>query len=381
MEKSREPLPVEVPSAPTDYATMMRKIQRKLSIMQLIFMALSFFMALSTSMMGGSFGFVFWYAVLGLVSYLFYRNVWLGLLVSFVPIFLWLFVDTFQGWVQGSVEGTGFFGFLLMALVGALVGAGIHTLFALGGMAIGWLFARKKPLTVALSIVLALGVFLVYNELNGNPVSKWIAEQKLEAYLEETYPEEELRVKEGFYNFKFSTYEFEVIAIGTAGADGNPVKYRFGLRGLIPQVVSDGIYDDRLDVALMERLGLEAAEEIKALLEPKVASLREVDVYLEVPGGLLPEDTAWRKGLPVAEEMRIGLTLDAEGLTVQDVSEMARKVQIALDGAGYVYRHVNVQANEWSGADGKDLGPLKYAVSFKRGDDVTDYKVEAFNQD
>ncbi len=80
--------------------------------------AVSFFMAISTSMMGGSFGFILWYAVLGGVTFLFYRDVRLVLLVALVPIFVWVFADAMQAWVQGSVEGIGFFGFLLTALGG-----------------------------------------------------------------------------------------------------------------------------------------------------------------------------------------------------------------------------------------------------------------------
>lgn len=381
LDQASQPLPAPKPEMTTDYEAMMRSTKRKLSVMQLIFVALSFFVAMSTSMMGGSFGFILWYAVLGGVTYLFYRDWRLVLLVSFVPIFLWIVVDTMQAWVQGSVEGTGFLGFLMMALGGSLLGAVLHVLFALLGMAIVRLAVLRKPLTVALSIVLALGVLVTYDAYNGNPVSKWLAAQKLQAYLKETYPEEELLVRDGLYSFKDASYEFRVVAVGKPGADGKAKEYRFTVRGLVPRVIWDGVYHDRLDEPLMKRLGEEAAQEIRALLEPEIPGLRGVHVHLEVLEGTLPGDTAWRKDLPLAAEPQIDLTLDANGLAEEDVRTIARQIQAKLNESGYVYRSVLINANVFPDAEAKELGPLKYATSFRQEEDLTDLRVRTFHED
>jgi hypothetical protein len=361
---------------------MMRNIRRKLSVMQFILVAVSFFMAISTSMMGGSFGFILWYAVLGGVTFLFYRDVRFVLLVAFVPIFLWLFADTMHGWWQGGAEGaardTGFFRFVLTALGGSLLGAGLHTLFAFVGLAVVWLAARKKTLPAVLAVLLSLGVLLVYDAYNGNPVNKWLAAQKLRTYLAETYPDEEFRIRDGFYNFKSSAYEFRVVPVGSVAEDGKAAEYRFAVRAWMPRVVLDGIYMDRLDEETMERLGAEAAAEMTALLEPKVPALRDVRVYLEVQKGELPNDAVWHKDLPVADELRIEVVLDAGVLTEEEVREAARRIQAALDEAGYRYRSVVLNANAFSGGE---LGPLKYAVSFKPGDDLTNITIRKFNQD
>jgi hypothetical protein len=383
LNQAGKPLEPPMPEVQADYEAMMRGIRRKLSVLQIILVALSFLMAMSTSLMGNSFGFVLWYAVLGGVMFLFYRDWRLVLLASFVPIFLWLFADTLQGWLQARSEGSapgGFFTALAGAAGGSLFMAGIHALFALVGMGIVWLAFRKKPLAVTLSVVLALGVLYVYDAFNGNPVSKWLAERELKAYLAETYPGETFQIGEGFYNFKFSSYEFDVIAIGRTLEDGKPAEYDFTLRGWIPKVTTDGIYYDRLDYSLMERLGEEASAEIEALLAPEIPSLRGVSVYLEVPGGTLPEDVVWRKDLPGAEKMWIGLLLDAEGLTKADVLAAARKTQALLDEAGYVYRAVNINANELPGADVRDPGPLRFAASFEAGEDLSDLKIDVYNE-
>lgn len=389
LEQAKKPLqaPKLAPEPAADYEAAMRSLRRRLSVLQLILVTLSFGMAIGTSLLGGSFGFIFWYAVLGAVMYLFYRDWRLVLLVSFVPIFLWLFGDAIFQWLRngesGAAAGTemGAFRFLAAALGTSLLFAALHALFAFAGMAIVWLAKRKIPLTAALSVLLAAGVLLLYDAYNGNPLVKWLAEKKLEAYLENTHPDEQLVIGEGWYNFKNGAYEFRVVSFKKT-ADGQPAEYRVSLRGWNPRVISDGVRNARLDERMMNRLGAGAAAEIRALLERDVAGLRQVDVRLEVLQGELPDDAAWHKDLPVADDLRISIVLDAGGMTADDVREGARRIQAALDEAGYRYKSVLINANEFEEdeAGEKRLGPLKYAASFRPGDDVAKIKVRTYNQ-
>ncbi|MEI2401073.1 DUF3139 domain-containing protein, partial [Paenibacillus phytohabitans] len=81
-----------------------------------------------------------------------------------------------------------------------------------------------KKRRIIYSVILGLLVLFVlylYNETNGNPVSKFFSTKVLENYLEETYPDREFRIEEGFYNFKFSTYDYNVIEIGAAAPNEN----------------------------------------------------------------------------------------------------------------------------------------------------------------
>src|SRR5690606_38499281 len=247
LEQAKKPLqaPKLAPEPAADYEAAMRSLRRRLSVLQLILVTLSFGMAIGTSLLGGSFGFIFWYAVLGAVMYLFYRDWRLVLLVSFVPIFLWLFGDAIFQWLRngesGAAAGTemGAFRFLAAALGTSLLFAALHALFAFAGMAIVWLAKRKIPLTAALSVLLAAGVLLLYDAYNGNPLVKWLAEKKQEAYLENTHPDEQLVIREGWYNFKNASYEFRVVSFKKT-ADGQPAEYRVSLRGWNPRVISDG---------------------------------------------------------------------------------------------------------------------------------------------
>ncbi|HEY8528602.1 MAG TPA: hypothetical protein VIL22_02835 [Paenibacillaceae bacterium] len=207
-----------------------RSLKRKVRALQLILTVLAFLAAMNSTMMAGSMGFILWYAVLGGVVFYFYRKIWLVLLLSFVPAFGWMIV-----YEAGSMGEAGIPGMLLSSLIAA----GIHTVFALVGMAIAWLAAFRKAFPGVLAAVLAVGILIIYDGFNGNPASKWLAEQTVRSYLAKTYPGEELVIRDGYYNFKSSSYEFRVVAVGTAGEDGQPEEYYFGVRGIIPKVVWD----------------------------------------------------------------------------------------------------------------------------------------------
>ncbi len=66
---------------------MFKQIHRKLSMYQMIFIGVSFLLAVQTSLLNESLGFILWYTVLGLLSYLFYKDVKLVFLIAFVPTF------------------------------------------------------------------------------------------------------------------------------------------------------------------------------------------------------------------------------------------------------------------------------------------------------
>ena len=75
-------------SAP-EQEKMFKRIHRKLTIYQFIFTGIAFFLAMQTALLNESFGFILWYAVLGFVVYLFYADMRIVFLLSFVPIFIW----------------------------------------------------------------------------------------------------------------------------------------------------------------------------------------------------------------------------------------------------------------------------------------------------
>ncbi len=65
----------EIPeTSESDRDKMFKKINRRLSLYQIIFVGLSFLLAIKTALINDSFGFILWYTILGLLIYLFYSD-------------------------------------------------------------------------------------------------------------------------------------------------------------------------------------------------------------------------------------------------------------------------------------------------------------------
>ncbi|MCY7790459.1 hypothetical protein [Bacillus haynesii] len=239
---------------------------------------------------------------------------------------------------------------------------------------------KKKILYSVLIVLLVSFVLAAYNAFNGNPVSKKLSQTALEHYLTDRYPEKDLRIDSGVYNFKFTEYVFEVTDTGDPKRKD---PYLFSLRGFVqPEVYTDGIYEENLNEPLMERLGEEAGKEIKALLSKSIDQLKDVDVHVEVLKGKLKNDAKWEKSLRLDKPMQIHILLDAENAGRKEVYNTAQKIQRLLNEEGYDYESVTINANIFDGEDIKDeeIGYLKYSTSFEKNTEIKLKDVEELNE-
>ena len=80
----------EIISSPINHEKMMSKISFKLSLYQIIFVGLSdCTLAMRTALLNESFGFILSYTILGLVTYLFYKNLKIVIAITFLPVLVW----------------------------------------------------------------------------------------------------------------------------------------------------------------------------------------------------------------------------------------------------------------------------------------------------
>jgi hypothetical protein len=128
---SAEPVIEETLSSPINQEKMMSKITFRLSLYQIIFVSISFLLAIRTTLLNDSFGFILSYTVLGLLTYLFYKNIKIVIAITFLPVFLWS--------IGTAVAETNF-----DYIYGSLIVAGLHLLFALIGAIIAWLVLQLK---------------------------------------------------------------------------------------------------------------------------------------------------------------------------------------------------------------------------------------------
>ena len=73
-------------------------------------------------------------------------------------------------------------------------------------------FNLKKIIYFVILVGILAFLFSIYNAFNSNPISKGIAKNKLNKYIEENYSDRDFIIKDVIYNFKFSEYYGRVIS-------------------------------------------------------------------------------------------------------------------------------------------------------------------------
>ncbi|MFA9559527.1 hypothetical protein ACERII_19640 [Evansella sp. AB-rgal1] len=145
LNMTNESLPVNDIESPINNEKMFQRINQKLSLYQIIFVAISFILAIQTSILNESFGFILSYSVLGLVSYLFYKNMKIVFFISFIPIFMWQIGITISDIRSGSLIGdVSNIAAIWYILSGAVLMSIIHYVFAFIGSIIGLLILKLK---------------------------------------------------------------------------------------------------------------------------------------------------------------------------------------------------------------------------------------------
>lgn len=122
-----------------------KAIQRKLSLYQMIFVALSFLLAVNTSILNESFGFILSYTILGLITYFFYKDIRLVLSLSFIPIFIWFLGDSMIQLIRGEIQlDITLAEYVLHTFLGGIFMTGIHAVFALIGSLVALLVIKLR---------------------------------------------------------------------------------------------------------------------------------------------------------------------------------------------------------------------------------------------
>ena len=143
--QSTIPLDKEEIDSPVQHDKMITTIKRRLALYQLIFVGLSFYLAIQTSLLNESFGFILWYAVLGLLTYLFYKDIKIVFYVSFIPIFIWSIGGNIADYMNGQIDTTVSLGrFLYQSVMGSTLVTLIHCLFAFIGSLIGFFYLKIR---------------------------------------------------------------------------------------------------------------------------------------------------------------------------------------------------------------------------------------------
>ncbi|WP_245805886.1 hypothetical protein [Bacillus alkalicellulosilyticus] len=145
IHESTLPLPKEDIQPNGQVEEMMKSIKRKLALFQILFMGISFFLAIQTSMLNENFGFILWYGVLGMVTYLFYKDPKMVFYISFLPILFWsISINISDYRASHMLPDLTFFSFISQTILGSMLVASIHYAFAVVGNLIAYILLKLK---------------------------------------------------------------------------------------------------------------------------------------------------------------------------------------------------------------------------------------------
>ena len=126
-------------------------------------------------------------------------------------------------------------------------------------------FNLKKIIYFVILVGILAFLFSIYNAFNSNPISKGIAKNKLNKYIEENYSDRDFIIKDVIYNFKFSEYYGRVIS-QEEGLDYNITLSKNG--NIIDLYKENGFIED---VELNNRFNKNVEEDFKEGLKYKVS--------------------------------------------------------------------------------------------------------------
>ena len=136
---------IDLPKPKKSAEKMMQHAHLKLTIYQFIFVLLSFVFAMNTSILNESFTFMLSYFLFGAITFYFYRNSILTLLLAFAPTFIWTIYATinaypsYEAWLNAQSN----LGSALIHLMSAgIMMALIHTIFTFIGIVVVYLLVR-----------------------------------------------------------------------------------------------------------------------------------------------------------------------------------------------------------------------------------------------
>ncbi|GEN30852.1 hypothetical protein HNQ35_001318 [Cerasibacillus quisquiliarum] len=140
---SQEPLPTDSIQSSLEENEMFKKINRKLAIYQMVFVGLSLILAMTTSLVNGGFHFILTYPILGLVTFLFYKDIKLVFYLATIPLFIWSIAVDISDYTNGYfIEETTITEMISDITLNSIFATFVHLPFALIGALIGFLILK-----------------------------------------------------------------------------------------------------------------------------------------------------------------------------------------------------------------------------------------------
>lgn len=200
---------------------------------------------------------------------------------------------------------------------------------------------KRRPLALRIlagsgALILIVLLLGITNSFTGNPVTAFLAKQKLTAYVREAYPQYDLKAGRAEYNFKFGTYD-----VTFQDTQSQDVKFTASLRR--GGEISDD-YDSQVTgrTSTLIRLADEMSGQLRPVVEIflksqalQVGQRLFVDFSLkQETADIPPLNTPYTRELPLEGTLFVDIQSESP-MTLQHQAALIRGLHERVTGEGY----------------------------------------------
>lgn len=221
---------------------------------------------------------------------------------------------------------------------------------------------KKVILLTLAGLVLAVILFF-YISFNGNFISKMIAKQKVEKYVEEKYEQQNKQLVDSYYSFKDGQYTFEY----AMHYNNTPSTYYVSIGGAFFPVGRIFSYVDyeSIDHNVAEKFQRAGIQWLEKKLRERRIDVASVDYYVAVPMGFYEGEVEWQPKLSPVLAPSIGISLTDTEQTEAQFLQQAEQVRQLVNAEEITYADVTIYLTRaFDNSDGAKPG---YAETYYEG--------------
>ncbi|WP_291572955.1 hypothetical protein [Clostridium sp. UBA4548] len=180
-------------------------------------------------------------------------------------------------------------------------------------------------------------VGFIYNEFNGNPISKYFVKKEIQSYLSTNYGDKNLDIVKIQYNSRIKNYN-TTVKLKKEGIE-------YSIEKLEDGSYYDGYYNaEIINPRFSRRMGEELRGFIYKDLKDKVSDISNIAVKFEIKGGKYPMNMEYTK--EIEEKPEIIIELQGSGITQKEFLDRTFLIKEHIISEGYKPRGVHFRFNK-----------------------------------
>lgn len=188
----------------------------------------------------------------------------------------------------------------------------------------GGVVMKKVFIFILVGLVALVG--FIYNEFNGNPISKYFVRKEIQGYLSTNYGNKNLDIVKIKYNSRIKNYD-TTVKLKKEGTE-------YSIEKLEDGSYYDGYYNNEIiNPRFSRRMGEELREIIYKDFKDKVSELSNIAVRFEIKGGKYPMNMEYTK--EIEEKPEIIIEFQGSGITHKEFLGKAFLMKEHIISEGY----------------------------------------------